>query len=126
MQLLLRQWGKPVDRGALEVGMILMLNDELRTAIVQQQPMQSGWPTIVQKLDLFLGRMKASEFIQDQDTGTRQLISLGPKAAPLSRFSDKDRQNAEETVRIVSEIGEARVRAQFAQVESHAELELVS
>lgn len=126
VQLLLHEWGIPAERGAIEVGLILMLNDSLRAAILKGRSPPAGEATIVRGMDEFLGSMRDSRFVVIEDTGARQLIRLGPAAAGGDSFLPEDRRRAKETVEAVRKVGEDQVRIALNEVAGRAEFELVS
>lgn len=81
---LLHTWGKPVDRRAFELGMMLMPKDDLRERIVTRQraakPGAAAVAARVGNIDEFLGELAGSSTLQVENIKSRQLVRLGPKA----------------------------------------------
>ncbi|MGQ0626548.1 MAG: hypothetical protein ACT4PL_00420 [Phycisphaerales bacterium] len=122
--LLAATWAKPVERQAIEYGLVLMLNDALRAKVLAQprvgasgglfparpavaaasQPPSSPATQYVRGLDAMLGSLNANTVLKvttsnGQGGGGMQRIELGTKGAAMAQsLPPTDRAKAKEAV----------------------------
>lgn len=117
LTLLAATWNKPVERQAMEYGLVLMLNDSLRAKVLAQPrpgsgaglfpakpPAAAGSPTqYVRGLDAMLGSLHANSVLKVTTSGSAgvgmQRIELGTKGgAMVQNLSQTDRAKAKDAV----------------------------
>ena len=112
--LLLREWKKPATRNSLEVGLVLMLNDQARAQIaarpvaVAKKSSSNALPQFVQGLDGLLDQLQTTGFIRVQTTKHRQVIRLGPNAPDTAAAPAEDIARVRETLDAFRIVGEDR------------------
>jgi hypothetical protein len=84
--LLLHTIGTKVTREVFDRCLLLMLNDDILQFFAGKRKRVKGSPKFAQSLDSTLASMKASGVIAVETSATRQTITIGPKARPLSDF----------------------------------------
>lgn len=120
--LLLRTWNRPVARAVLEPGLVLMLNDAARQAILVRQ-MTTGTakqlhrpPKFVPWLDGLLGDMQTSRFITVETVRGQQVFRVGPQAPPTDNAPAGDVQKVKETLRALEVLGEDRASVELEDI----------
>lgn len=117
LTLLAATWNKPIERQAIEYGLVLMLNDSLRAKVLAQPrpgsgaglfpakpPAAAGSPTqYVRGLDAMLGSLHANNVLKVTTSGPAgvgmQRIELGAKGgAMVQNLSQTDRAKAKDAV----------------------------
>ena len=90
--MLLRAWNKPVTRHALNAGLFLMLNDEIRAGVLgtskQAKPPTAG--RVVEGLDYVLQEMETLGYVQIGNAGAQQVLTILPKAPPTNAALAED------------------------------------
>lgn len=83
--MLLRAWNKPVTRHALNGGLFLMLNDEIRAGVLgtSKQPKPPAAGRVVEGLDYVLQEMETLGYVQIDSAGAQQVLTILTKA-PLT------------------------------------------
>jgi hypothetical protein len=98
--LLLRAWdGKPLTRRAFNAGMILMLDDKLRIALLDNKTTAPRHGVSEGQLNQILTELKIDGFVEIETTGHQQIVKVSPTAPPT------DDSSADELKRI-SEVKE--------------------
>lgn len=117
LTLLAATWNKPVERQAIEYGLVLMLNDSLRAKVLAQPrtgsgaglfaakpPAAAGSPTqYVRGLDAMLGSLHANNVLKVTTSGPAgvgmQRIELGANGGAMAQnLSQTDRAKAKDAV----------------------------
>jgi hypothetical protein len=90
--MLLRAWNKPITRHALDAGLILMLNDEIRAGLLRKSKAlkKSAKPRIVVGLDHVLQELQTLGYLEIDNHGPQQLLTLLPKAPPTDSATAED------------------------------------
>ena len=89
--MLLRAWGKPVTRHALNAGLVLMLNDDVRRGLLGvNRPRKSKTPRIVQGLDYVLQEMEKLGHIAIDNTRAQQILAILPAAPSTDPAPEED------------------------------------
>jgi hypothetical protein len=120
--LLLRTWEKPVTRSALEPALVLMLNDGVRHAILQNgsapKPNEDrqGSFEYVRGLDALLTEMEVGRFIAHDTVRGQQVFRLGPQAPPTDKAPAEDLQRVRETLRALEILGEDRASVELHEI----------
>jgi N-6 DNA Methylase len=112
--LLLREWKKPATRNSLEVGLVLMLNDQARAQIAARpvvptkKSSSNALPQFVHGLDGLLDQLQTTGFIRVQTTKHRQVIRLGPNAPDTAGAPAEDIARVRDTLDAFRIVGEDR------------------
>lgn len=111
--LLLHTWAKPVARDALEPALILMLNDDIRQAVLgKKKPKKTGAmtgaATIVTGMDQFLLGLQANGVIALQTQRGHHVLSIGAQAVTFDKFPETDKATATEVLKAIEIIGESK------------------
>lgn len=90
--MLLRAWRKPLNRHALDAGLILMLNDELRAGLLggSKSKKKAKQARIVDGLDYLLQEMAIQKHISIDNSGPQQILNILPNAPPTDSAPDDD------------------------------------
>jgi hypothetical protein len=95
--MLLRAWdGRPLTRRALNAGMILMLNDQLRTALLDNDRAVTGRQQNTPDLNHIYTELSIDGFISLDNSGAQQVVQI-TETAPITddaAVGDADRLNA--------------------------------
>lgn len=90
--MLLRAWNRAVTRHALDAGLILMLNDDIRAGVRgTTKPTKKPKATrIVEGLDYLLQEMETLGHITIDNSGPQQVLAAVSKAPPTDPAPDED------------------------------------
>jgi len=90
--MLLRAWSKPLTRHALDAGLVLMLNDDIRAALLSTSKHRKKLtsPQIVEGLDYFLQEMESLGYIQIDNVGIQQVLTILAKAPSTASAPAED------------------------------------
>ncbi len=89
--MLLRAWeNKPLNRHALDAGLILLLNDNLREALLNRSTRPTGKPHTVQGLDNVLTELAARDLVVIDNSGAQQILKIGPAAPTTDDAPEED------------------------------------
>jgi hypothetical protein len=89
--MLLRAWGKPLTRHALNAGLIYMLNDKIRQGLlgITKRRGKAGSPRIVKGLDYVLQEMQKLGFVAIDNSRPQQVLVILPDA-PSTKSAPKE------------------------------------
>ena len=125
--MLLRAWNKPVTRHALDAGLVLMLNDEIRAGLLgvskDHKPPKS--PRIVDGVDYVLQEMQTLGHVEIDNTGPQQVLTVLPKSPPTDSAPEEDLTRISE---VKQYFDRERARGNVTESEEHidAKPDLVS
>ncbi|MHB8900024.1 MAG: Eco57I restriction-modification methylase domain-containing protein [Thermoguttaceae bacterium] len=89
--LLLRAWGgKPLTRRALNAGMILMLDDGLRNALLDNSPKVPRRRKSDLEINHILTELSTDEYVQIDSTGVQQIVRVTPAAPSTDEVPKED------------------------------------
>ncbi len=119
--LALRAWdGKPLTRRAWNAAMILMLDDRLRTALLDNKTTAPRKQASDASLDEILTGMSADDYVEIDNTGPQQILRVGP-AAPSTANAPTEDQNrineVKEYFRREAEAGNVTESEEFVDAE---------
>ncbi len=123
VRLLICDWGKAVTRAALDGGLILMLDDDLRAALLGRPRKNCSESVEINGLDYVLQELQLGGRIQIDNAHLQQRLTLiGPFLEPVSSV---DQQRLDETKQVFEN---QRQRGRVTETEEvlDAHLELVS
>lgn len=132
--LLLDAWKKPVHRRWLDAGVILVLNADVRAALLKKStPKRRGRRSASEvryqpALDIILNNLADADAVVITQTGGRQAIGLsaGFDRAQLDRATDDDRAAAREAIKVLEKLNERDAMSILQEMSRDVELELVS
>jgi hypothetical protein len=97
LTLLLHTWRKPVEQGDVESALIIMANDDIRSALLGKAVRFAPDRKVFAPVD-FAG-LEASGVVRLTTTGGRRIVQLGPRALELAQFPKADQSKAQEAIR---------------------------
>ena len=100
IRMLLHAWNKPATRGALDAGLVMMLNDELRAAQLAPAKRRKKLPPlrVVGGLDYVLQEMKLLGHIEVDESRPQQVLTLLDSAPSTAAAPAEDQQRLRETL----------------------------
>ena len=121
INLLLRAWGKPVVRDALEAGLVFMLNDSIRHRVLSGASLRPTRATLKRRqtvvgMDAVLWNMKANDAISTTTDKGRMVIRIGQQPVSVNNAPSADVTKAKEAIQAVQKLGESRTAAEYAGV----------
>jgi len=92
--MLLRAWNKPLTRYALDAGLLLMLNDELRVGLLgnDNQSTNQAAPRVVEGLDYVLQELEIKGYIAINNAGLQQVVSILSDALSTDTAPEEDQE----------------------------------
>lgn len=92
--MLLRAWNKQITRHALDAGLLLMLNDDLRIGLLGGHGQVSNQATsrVVEGLDYVLQELEIKGHIAIDNTGAQQILRVLPSAPATDEATDEDKK----------------------------------
>lgn len=132
--LLLESWKKPVHRRWLDAGVILVLNVDVRAALLEKSTSKRRGRRFASEvnyqpaLDIILNNLADADVVAITLAGDRQLIGLsaGFDRARLERATDSDRSAACEAIEVLEKLNERDAMSILQEMSRDVELELVS
>lgn len=110
--LLLDAWKRPVRRDVLDAALVLMLNDEVRQAILgrrltgRERTALGRPPVVILGLDGFLDRMRGAGYITIETVQGRQVLRLGPDAPSRDDAPAEYTRRVKEVLRAIEVLGD--------------------
>ncbi len=127
--LLLRNFNKPMERAALELGLVLMQNDDARTSILDKTATpgraKATGRSYLEGLDHLLGDLAQAKRWIKITTGVPQMITLTTQAPSTDQADALARRRVQETLKVMAAVKKERLPAVVEKI-CHAAYELVS
>jgi hypothetical protein len=105
---LLRVWNRPASREALEAGLTLMLNDDIRQVLLGRRVPFAPDYKAVTGFDNLLAGLAANNHIVLNATAAQQLVTAGAQAPALTKLRQADVDKAKEVIQALEAIKKDR------------------